>query len=206
MKQPILTVALFILIAGCQPGYLNYDEMQKYLADPKNGYIKSNEYNGFKFDLMFRPTELIIGQQIDLQNPNSSQVKELYNRYAGFYYFSLSISKDSDEALYRAPGGQQQFADLLNTLSFEMDQHVFMKNVENDTIYLTDYAFQRTFNMGGASSLLFVFEKEKLTDSKIIEFYIDEFGLGTGVQKFEFETNRLKSVPRLQELEGMNFK
>ncbi|WP_185152543.1 hypothetical protein [Fulvivirga aurantia] len=171
-------------------------ELQTYLTDEDNNLSKTKEYRGYKATVTYRPTDLLILQEntsLEITDKQYQQLKEKYNKY---YYFILSLSKDNKEALYSSQD-YGQFSDLVQTLSFRMGQYTNLTTSEQDTVEVADYVFSRTYGMGNASTLMFVFDKEDITDDAWVQFNLQEFGLGLGRQIFRFKVDNLNDIPKL---------
>ncbi len=187
-----------LMLFSCTPEFLNEEELKSFVRDEENGLIKSRKLNGYEIQVSYRSTDLIIAQETGGETSVSKEeLDRLTNKYADYYYFTLSLSKNNKEALYQSASGQGQFSDLLQTLSFRMANHVNMTTAERDTIYVADYAFPRIFGMGSSTNLMFVFDKNKVEEDEWIQFNLKEFGLGVGNQNFRFRKKDLDNVPKI---------
>ena len=161
----------------------------------ENGLTKSSVSEGYQTKIVYKPTDLLVAQELKgVPVPGEDKVGELREKYGQYHYFVLSISKGDKEVL---TGGGPGFGELLQTLSFRMGALVNLTTASRDTIPVADYAFQRTFGMSSATSLLFVFPREELKEDEWIQFNLKEFGLGLGNQNFRFSANNFKNVPEI---------
>ncbi|MEO1049328.1 MAG: hypothetical protein AAFX87_01790 [Bacteroidota bacterium] len=196
--------ALWItMLAGisysCQPGYLNEKELQVYIQDTDNGLSRKKAFKGYEVQVTYRPQDLLIAQETSGKTEVPAQeLERLTSKYEDYYYFILSLSRDNKEALYKTGGGYDQFSDMVQTLSFRMASHVNMTTAGQDTIEVADYVFPRAYGMGGATNLMFVFNKKEAEGDEWVQLNLKEFGLGLGNQNFRFRKEDLDEVPKIK--------
>jgi len=181
------------------PDYLSKEELNDFLMDESNHLTVKQQLKDVTTSVTFKPTDLLILQE----NGNSTKIdsvelKRLKNKYANYYYFVLSLSKNNEEAEYQTGGDFSKYSDLVQTLSFRMGQYIDMTTNAGDTIPVGDYIYPRTYGMGNASMLMFAFNKDKAKDKEWIQFNLKEFGLGIGNQNYRFKVNDLESVPKIK--------
>ena len=197
----ILVVCLCLgLLGSCtQPKYMDKEALNAYVNDEENGLFQKKEAQGHEIKLNYRPTGLLIAQELgDVTTAEAEKLKKLQDKYGGQYYFILSLSRGGREALSPAYGGQQQFSENLQTLAFRMGEYVNLTTSASDTIAVADYVFPRTYGMSGTTQLMFAFDKTKAKDTDWVQFNLAEMGLGIGRQNFRFETSDLEKAPQLK--------
>ncbi len=192
---------LFILLlfqASCSaPSYLKPEELNAFILDADNGLIQKSEVNGYSIEVMYKPTDLWVEQEVENGNVNDEKIKSLRRKYDPNYYFILNLSKNNKEAL-QVDGAFGQYSELVQTLSFRMNQYVNLTTATQDTIPTADFILNRTYGLSNATSLLFVFNKEKAKNKQWVQFNLNEFGLGVGNQRFRFKTKDLENVPHIK--------
>lgn len=161
-----------------------------------NGLRKEVIVNEYKVRITFRPTDLLIAQELRGTH-DSTQVARLKQKYGSHYYFVLSLSKNEHEAIQAGSMPQSQFSNLLQTISFRMGMYVNMTTPQRDTIPLTDFIYNRTFSMGASNDILLVFNKEKVRDQQWVQINLAEFGLGLGHQSLKFHCKDLDQIPEI---------
>lgn len=170
------------------------DELTQYVADEDNGLKKESTMGATTVSLIFRPTDLIVSQELEWAD-NHFPIDSIQKKYASYYFFVLSLSRNNKEALHQT--NMNEYSDLLNTLSFRMNEFVTMTTAAQDTIPVGDFMLNRTFGMSSSTDLLFVFDKTKAKDQQWVQFNLNEFGLGVGNQRFRFDVTDLENVPRV---------
>lgn len=196
MKPPVLLLLILLLMGCSSPVYLSPEELNKYILDPDNGLIQKSEINGYSIQVYNKPTDLWVEQDIIGEHPNAADIKALRSKYNHYYYFIVDLSRDNKEAL-QVNGNMGRFSELVQTLSFRMGSYANMTTAKQDTIPLGDFILNRTFGLSSATSLLFVFNKEKAANVEWVQFNLNEFGLGVGNQRFRFKTKDLEEAPEI---------
>ena len=193
MRFLIIILASLTFMASCREKSVSMQELQEYVTDPDNGLKKSVESKGMLVDVVYRPTDLVIAQQILSFNSDTSLVSELRKRYSKYHYFILSFSKGGKEALHQQ-GDQNVYSNLLQTLAFRMDQYAGLTG-GGDTLDVADFQMDRTFGTAQATNLIVAFEKSPVTRENDIRFHLKEFGLGIGNHVFDFKAKDINASP-----------
>jgi len=197
LKQ-LIGLGMGCLLLGCaQQGPLSQDELQAYINDPDHGLVKTERVKDLEVKVTYRPTDLLVNQEIGDQAATPTRVAELRKRYGQTHYFLLSLSRKNQEAL-NPREGFSQYSDLVQVLSFRMGEFTSLVTSQADTIAVGDYAFQRTYGMGSSNALLFAFPKAEKARPEWVQFDLNEFGLGTGSLRFRFRQQDLEAVPALK--------
>ena len=198
MQRPyiIFCFTLFISLFGCSaPEYLSSEDLNKFILNADNGLIQQSDVNDYSIEVMYRPTDLWIQQETGGEN-DEKKLSSLRSKYDRYYYFIVNLSKNNKEAL-QVDGAFGQYSELVQTLSFRMNNYVNLTTSSQDTIQTADFILNRTYGLSNATSLLFVFNKEKAKDKDWVQFNLNEFGLGIGNQRFRFKIKDLEEVPHM---------
>jgi len=192
-----MCVMLSLLLISCGKTYLRPDELQSYINDESNGLMKIAKAENVSAQVSYRPTDLIIFQEIHT-NAHASQhdVEKSRAQYTPYLYFVLSLSSDGNEAIHVL--NSETYGDVLQTLSFGMSQYVSLTTASMDTIPVRDFMLNRTFGMSSSTDLLFAFSREKAFNQEWIQFNLNEFGLGIGNQRFRFNMKDINAIPMIE--------
>jgi hypothetical protein len=174
----------------------NEEELVAFIEDESNGYIQHKTVNGVNFSLMYRPTDLLVKQEFGNRKVTKVELKELKKKYEKFMYFNLSMSKNGQELLSVAPKDRYEFGVMVNQLTFEMNEKVYLYTKSKDTLDMVDFVYPRMYGISKATTLMFVYPKEKLNE-EFLNFTIQDIGLFTGEVKFKIPTKRIKNEPQL---------
>lgn len=189
----------FLFSLGCTAEYLSKEELIEFIADEDNGLSKNNDLNGFQLKVSYRPTDLLVLNEVgENRIPQKEALESLRNKYKDYHYFILSISGGKKEALYSGLENQGHYGELVQILSYRMGNFVNLTTSQKDTVFIADYTYQPTYGMGEATNLLFVFSDEEIKSPEWVQFNLKEFGLGLGNQNFRFNMQDLKQAPKLK--------
>lgn len=155
--------------------------------------MQEKDVNGIHIKLTYRPTEMLVYQELNGRDSVSKQdIKEARERYGKQHYFVLSISQGGKEILSNA-ADRQRFSMLVNQFAFGMGQCVTLTTAERDTLPLLDFNYPRYFGMAPSTDILFAFEKEK-KGTEYLDFSLNEFGLKTGNTRFRILIKKIKNI------------
>lgn len=191
-----LFISLF-MYSCTTPKELPEKQLSEYVLNESNGLYQKKQTNGMDISLYYKPTGLLVAQEAD-EKTKPEEIEQLKNKYGNYAYFILDIAAGGKNALYATSGSMGTFSENLQTLAFRMDQYVNLTTSANDTIPVADFIYPRMYGMSKSATVMFVFNKEKIHDSKWVSFNLNEFGMLTGDQKFRFKTKDIKTVPRLK--------
>lgn len=172
-------------------------ELNAYVLSPENNLTQVIEVGGYAVRVTYRPTDLLVHQETEGEHYDVSRVNVLRQKYDSYYYFIVSLSKGSKEALHHLQDGMGQYSDLVETLSFGMSPYVTLTTSGRDTIPVGDFMLNRTYGFSQSTDLLFVFSREKAVGKDWVELNLTEFGLGLGNQRFRFWREDVDNVPPL---------
>lgn len=189
----MLAVAAMLTLVSCGKQLLSSEELSAYVSDEEHGYTQKFESGGTVVSVTYRPTDLLVHQETGDEPTSAGRIDSLRQKYGQYYYFVLSLSHNNKEALHQV--GQEQYSDMVNILSFRMNEFVTMTTAASDTIPVGDFMLNRTFGMSTSTDLLFVFNREKVKGKEWVQFNLNEFGLGVGNQRFRFKTKDLDEAP-----------
>lgn len=193
-----LVVVFSLLLYSCNKTFDSEQELMMYVLDESSGYVQHKTVNGVDFKLMYRPTDLLVNQELEDKNPKKAEIDALRDKYGKYMYFNLSMSKNEKELLSVAPKNRNEFGAMVNQLAFGMDEKVHLFTQSKDTLRLVDFVYPRMFGTSKATTVMFIYprDEEKLKND-ILKFTIEDLGLYTGELKFKIETKKIKSEPKL---------
>lgn len=197
MEKALAIVMLVVVCVGCKQESLSNRELIMYINDPANGMIHELKQADLNLKASYYPSSLVAAQELDGEWPESDSSNEIKAAFDRNLYFLLSLSIKEKDAL-QVLAGDVTYPELLNTLSFRMDQFVNITTSMKDTIYVSDFTLNRTYGLSGSTDLIFSFDREKTKEAEWIRLNVYEFGLGTGNQRFRFQMKAIRNVPDLK--------
>ena len=197
MKGFYLAVICISLFA-CTQEHVSLEGLQSYIADEDNGLQKSIEIDGTQITVTYRPTDLIVDQEIGDEQVDKETLLSIQKRYSSSYYFVVSLAKEHKDIMQQV-AGKVDYSELVQTLSFHMPAYTFLTTSKMDTIAVGDFALNRSFGFSNSTDLLFVFSRNDVKpDDDWVEFNLNEFGLGAGHQRFRFSLSDIAKTPQLE--------
>jgi hypothetical protein len=187
------TLFAFITLISCNRNLpQNEDDLIAYINDTDNGYRQSKTVNSVAVDVTYRPTQLMVCQEMSLLKNDSGQVKDsLTNKYKDYYYFLLTYAKDGNEILSTVPKTREEFNTIQNNLSFNMNKLVCLTN-RKDTLQFLDFNSPRTYGMSKSTNVLLIFKRDKSKSTgNTFKVNVQDIGIGTGDLSFTYPSNLL---------------
>jgi glucose dehydrogenase len=198
VKNSLLYLMLVLIVSSCTKTFDTLEEMNDYIQDEDNGYNYKKTIVGVDYVLQYRPTDLLVKQELG-DNNDPTQVDKLRQKYNKYLYFNLSMSKNNQELLNGVARDKAKFGQMVNELAFGMEEKVHLFTPEKDTLTMADFIYPRMYGMSNATSIMIVYHREtKFMSQNYLNFVIQDLGLDTGDVKFKLNTKVLKNEPQLQ--------
>jgi hypothetical protein len=182
----------FICTRASEKKCLAKAELLDYIADNKNGLIKSDSSTSVHYSLCYRPAELITQSKslvFDEQNLVKGDTLE-------FIHFILKASYKNNDLLVN-PNVPYDYGQVLNNLSFGLQKFIYAVIDKKDTISLSESIYARNYGMTKASSALLSFKPPSRFEN--CEIKVRDFVFGTNQQiSFRFKSNDFKNCPVLK--------
>ena len=198
MKNKISILIFSIVFMSCSnTSFDSKEKLWEYLRDIDNGYLHQKNVNGYDFSLLYKPTDLLVTQELS-SSYTKEDVEKLRDKYKNYIYFTLSMSRDNKELLSATPKNRQEFGAMVNNLAFGMGEKVHVYTAKKDTLELLDYVYPRMYGMSRSTDMLFVYPRdEKYLQEEYINITIGDLGTYTGEVKFKIPTKKIKNEPKI---------
>jgi hypothetical protein len=209
----LLGAMLLFAATGCgKPIFHDLESLQQYVTDPAKPFLKEVTAEGVIFSLQYLPPDLMMKNRYKIFFENKEKltkneeipakkkkelvkkwVRDLEKRKAGYeknLYFKMKIgfTKKAKDLVY---GHRGNYSRWLNTLLFGMKNYIALETNKVGEIPLSYYHMIRTFGMTKSRSFMLVFPShfngEKIEQASHLSIYLEEFGLKTGLIKFNYE-------------------
>lgn len=198
-KRNSLYLFLTVLLISCSGSTFDTtDEILSFVSEPDNGYFYKKSVNGVDYKLQYRPTDLLVQQELG-DSKDKKTIAKLRNKYNKYMYFNLSMSMNEKELLSNVVGDKAQFGQMVNDLAFNMDEKVHLFTPEKDTLTMTDFIYPRMYGMTNATTIMLVYPRDKkYLQEAYLNLSIEDLGLYTGEVKFKIKTQPLQQEPSLK--------
>ena len=185
--------------ASIKKAEVSENELMRYISDKANGLSKCDSVNEIVYKVTYRPVDFVFLNDFKtVKNANKDTIEKMKNNFSKNIYFILSLSYKGGEVLSTLIGDKNVFTKMVNTLSNEMNNYVFLINTKKDTTYVADYASPRLYGQTNANTMLFAFDAERIRNSEYLKFLVKDFGLGTGDMQFKFNLSDINNTPSLK--------
>ena len=198
-QQLFTLLCIVFVFSNCgNKSFETKQELFSYLQDADYGYLHQKNVNGYDFSLLYKPTDLLVDQELN-EIYTSEEVQKLREKYKQYMYFTLSMSKNNKELLSATPKNRQEFGAMVNELAFGMDKKVHVFTSKKDTLELLDYVYPRMYGMSKATTMLFVYPRdEKFLKEEYLNITIGDLGTYTGEVRFKIPIKKIKNEPKLR--------
>lgn len=201
--SPVLRIAWVIsssnLLLGSCAAPLPPTAYQAYLTDPAHGLTHSTEANGATITCTYRPTELLVLQDLASMPAASPATRDsLARAYAGKTYCTLTLARNGSEIenqFINDPAAYQQALTYLNT---GIAADAFLATTPRDSVPAAASMYVRQYGTTGHSTLLLVFDTHQLTPQQGFHLTLRGERLGLGTLRFPFAGRDLTALPALQ--------
>jgi hypothetical protein len=198
VKNSLLYLMLVLIVSSCTKTFDTLEEMNDYIQDEDNGYNYKKTIVGVDYVLQYRPTDLLVKQELG-DNNDPTQVDKLRQKYNKYLYFNLSMSKNNQELLNGVARDKAKFGQMVNELAFGMEEKVHLYTPEKDTLTMADFIYPRMYGMSNATSIMIVYPRDdKFIKQDYLNFVIEDLGLDTGDIKFKLNIQALQNEPQLR--------
>jgi hypothetical protein len=193
----VAAMGLVFFLPGRAPGQMTEEALMAYIRDPGYGLYRKESRGGFEISAMYKPTDLLVAQELGGAMPSPEQVTGLRKRYGAFCYFVVGLAKDGQDALYASSDHYAEFSDQLQKLSFRLQDFIYMTTSSDDTCQLLDYHFSRMHGMGGSTQVLLAFDRPTMADADWVQLNLKEMGFGTGRVNLRFGMKDMLRAPSI---------
>lgn len=210
MKKLLLVILATQLGSCTSKTFESDDRLWEYLKNPDNGYFLQKEVNGYAFSLLYKPTDLLVKQELSQELKGSERkahIKTLREKYGQHMYFSLSMSRNNRELLSITPANRQEFGAMVNQLAFGMREKVHVFTTQKDTLPMLDYVYPRMYGMSNSTNMLFVYPRdpkylqactEPCRGEAHLNITLEDLGTYTGEVRFKMNIKHIKEEPKLK--------
>jgi hypothetical protein len=186
-----LLIGLIFFCNACQPKSLDEAALLAFVKDEENGLIQKIEYDDFKLEATYRPTDLIVKHQ--MEKGTAKEIDSLRKAYAPYLYFVLSVEREGKDLETGFAMDLGTFAEKISYLSSSFSENIVLAT-DVKTYSITDYLYTRSYGTG-PSRFLVIFEKPTENNFELV---VEGHSLGFGKVKFPFKQTDINNAPSLK--------
>lgn len=170
-----------------------------YLANPAHGLIHAVETNGTTVTCSYRPTDLLVQQDLAHMPVAAPITRDSVARaYAGKTYCSLTLSRNGQELESQFVNDPPTYQQVLTYLNTGLAADVFLVTTPHDSVAAAASMYVRQYGTTGQSTVLLVFDTHRLTPQHGFHLTLRGQRLGLGTLRFPFAAADLATLPPLQ--------
>lgn len=186
-------------LLGCANPSVDEPALRAYVQDPAHGLSHQVEAGPVTVTCTYRPSELLVAQELarTSQPPSAVTLDSLRRAYAGKTYFALSLAQNGVEIENRYLPNEQAFTQALTYLSTGIAADMFLVTLARDSIPALAAIYPRQYGATGRSTVLLVFNTRQLDlrEGFHLTFRDRQFDLGT--LHFPFAAADWQALPPL---------
>jgi hypothetical protein len=195
MRVVFILLAMLTLMACREKKIVSEEELKAYVMDPENGLRQQKESNGIDVEVIYRPSELVLAQQLDGMTNAAERINTIKN-FDSLSYFVVKLSRKGQEVENVFVSDNEKFVRVINYLSSAIAQNIYIIN-DKDTIPALDAVYARMFGAATSTSVMAVFDTDFRKRNGDLRFFLDDTELGLGQNEFAFTINDIKKAPTL---------
>jgi len=179
MKNEILIIFLMVSVWACS-GYVDLDQMRRYLKNPENGLRHEIQNNKLTYVLQYIPKEVMAYKEMRTGRSSIDQIKK---ELANLEYFHLGI-------INKQPG-QETNTKKSFYYAFQFEQDIYQL-INGDTIRPQLYLLEQ--GISGSSQISINLAFSEFTKEKETIVIADKFGITT---QAHFKKVDISNIPNL---------
>jgi hypothetical protein len=186
-----LLIGLILFTYGCKPKPADEASLLVFVKDVDNGLTQSVEYNDFKIEAAYKPSDLIVKHQ--MEKGTAREIDSLRKAYSPYLYFTITIEKEGKDLETGFAMDLSSFAEKISYLSSSFSENVVLAT-DSKTYSVADYLYTRSYGTG-PSKFLVIFEKPTENNFSLV---VEGHKLGFGKLKFPFTQSDINKTPPLK--------
>ncbi|MGB0176197.1 MAG: hypothetical protein ACPF9D_03465 [Owenweeksia sp.] len=196
MKK-ILTFILSMPILVACTKTLAVSDYVAWCSNPDSGLISKKESGPFRFEMEYRPQELVALQNVNGNIADEVAFKEELEALSGFQFFNFKIAGEGNADFLRTGiGDQNEYYQRIAYFS-SFAQSDFSLVDGKDTLSCSMYHFERNYGISPYQTILLGFENNKASSGDKTLIYEDQI-LGIPSIQMEISAKAIKQIPNLK--------
>jgi hypothetical protein len=196
MKPNLYYFFVILSFISCNERAQSVHEVIDYCNEPTNGLRADYAIGEYRFEVIYRPVEIIVAQEIKSLSLTGQQIDSVRQLFDGIDYFLLRMQKKGTEVETSFARDPIRFGEVNTYLATKVGRDIKLVHA-GDTILAKATIHTRTFGSSQSTDLLIAFESSLISKSGEFEVLFDDKIFGTGLHMFDFEINNIKSIPSL---------
>ncbi len=210
MKKTLIIVAVlivalvsfgFLFMRNTPADYLDRKEYIEWIENEQHEFRRTVQTDNLLYEVTLCTPEYIIAKEFRSSVIEKQSFKKRLTELAGLQYFKLRIKltkSNSDVLAYNLEGGQQGYYQRVDYLSYGVDENLkLIQNSRTDTLRPALYHMERTYGVAPFIDFLVAFPLDSVGTDPHKVFMYNDLVFGSGVVRFDFNTDKIKNSPKL---------
>ncbi|MEM9022090.1 MAG: hypothetical protein AAGB22_00010 [Bacteroidota bacterium] len=189
------TLCLTLVLQACQQAPLPPNDYVNWVQEAENGLRVGKDLNGYRFELQYRPAELIALQE---QGPATDlpTFTERVEALEGMQYFTLHITPETGGLLDQDIQSEQEYYTRLDYFNSFMQQDLWLID-GRDTLACKLHHYENTNGLRPDHQFVLAFEQGNSPTTEAKTLLFDDRVLGNGPVRLTIAKNDLLAIPDL---------
>jgi hypothetical protein len=178
---------------------LEPEDYKTWFGKNKNTFVKSQQVEEYKYDLMLVPTEMKLLNYARTTKVSKEEVKTFLKSFENFLDFSLKIEipENGNIEFLKYPGSNgKTYEERLKHYAFSLQSTIILKTEDGKEYTCKDYVFERSFDIQPSATISFGFDRPK--DLKDFQIIIHDTGFKDLTVNFPYEIKNIDKSPKLK--------
>jgi hypothetical protein len=191
----IVSILICLSLLACsRKENVTREELIRYVNEKENGLIKRVEKGDLVLEALYKPTELILSQELINTSLAESEIDSMRQSMEKYHYLNLRIARNDLDVTLAYREDSKRYNAILSYLTFGIAQDLLLID-DQDTVQAEQVMYVPSYS-GKSTDLVIVF-KNNDTSCHSVQLYLNDKFLGTGITEFVFKESDLKRVPTL---------
>lgn len=187
---------VFAAVVSCEErACVSPSALKVYLNDPENGLMQRSQGDGTRITLRYRPSELVIAQEVKSMNYTPEKIDSIRKKYENIHYFIMELSRNGRQIESDYAINPPKLQSVIQHLSYGIGSDIMLVTEQRDTVFVLDHVYERTYGATHISKLLLAFEHRMVEKDGTWSILFNDQLLGLGYQRFEFDVEDIKNIP-----------
>lgn len=117
-------IGLILFSYGCQPKPMDEAALMAFVKEEDNGLTKKVEYDDYKLEAAYKPTDLIVKHQ--MEKGTAREIDSLRKAYAPYLYFVLTVEREGKDLETGFAMDLGTFAEKISYLSSSFSESIIL--------------------------------------------------------------------------------
>ncbi len=184
-----------IAFVSCSPSSLTPEAYMSWVKDPGNGLHLSKALKDYRYELQYRPSEMIVLQEQKETIADKASFDERISEMNDLQYYNLQLFGPNGKAVISQNNPEAYFGNLEYYSSYAQADISMVQ--QGDTLPCALFHLERYYDLSPYNTLVLGFPKTENEHAERTLVFNDR-ALNMGPVKFNISSSELENIPNLQ--------